>query len=155
MASPDKSVPFTFEDETYLLAFNNMARATVEDTLDKEWPEIAEKIDAGNLGVRIQAALLFGATRKHHRRDFLNLPSVYQFLDRINNSEEDDGEDYLAALYAVTSNGDKEFWRKILAGEDLEEEEEEAGEEAPKEKPQRKKKSTSPESSSSKTGTDS
>ena len=157
MASPDKSVPFTFEGERYLLVFNNMGRAVAEETLNMEWPEIGAKMDATGPGPRLQAALLFGATRKHHRRDFPNLPSVYNFLDRVDEAEEEEAIDYTAALMAAFYRGEKEVWRKILSGEDLEEEE--AEEEDPKEEPkksrQRKKKSTNPESSDSETGTDS
>lgn len=81
MASPDKSVPFEFEDERYLLTFNNAGRAVAEETLSMEWPEIGAKIDAVGIGPRLQAALFLGATRKHHRRDFPNI--VFLSLTRL------------------------------------------------------------------------
>ena len=87
------------------------------------------------------------------------MPAVYAFLDRIDEAEEEEATDFMAALMATFYGTKKELWHKIFAGEDVEDEDIEGDEagtsQAPKEKPQRKKKSTSPGSSDSETGTDS
>lgn len=149
MASPERLVSFDHEDTTYRLVFNNAARAVAEETLSMEWPEIGAKIDAVGIGPRLQAALLFGATRKYHRRELPNMPSAYVLLDGLEDAGEEEQVEFMAALLAAFYGVDKQVWLDILNGVEDEPEEDEV----PKEKPPPKKKSTKAEDSDSETGT--
>lgn len=153
MAKPDSYVAFEFEDERYMLVLNNAGRAVCEELLGMELPEIDAKINEFGIGPRLQAGLFFGATRKHHRRQFQSIGTVYEFLDEIEDAGEETQIDFLASLMSTLRGTDKGRWLKLLNGEDIEDEED--NEEAPKGKKSPKKKSTSPESSDSETGTDS
>lgn len=151
---PDKSVKFEFGDETYSLILNNAGRAFVESELDMELPEIDAKINEFGIGPRLQAGLFFGATRKHHRRQFQSIGAVYELLDEIEEAGEETQIDFLASLMSTLRGTDKERWVKLLNGEDIEDEED--NEEAPKGKTKSpKKKSTKAESSDAEPGTDS
>lgn len=149
MAAPERLITFEHDDTTYRLIFNNAARAVSEETLNMEFPEIGAKIDAVGIGPRLQAALLFGATRKYHRREIPNLGSAYALLDDLEEAGEEAQIDFMAALFAAFYGVEKQLWLDILNGVEPEEDE------VPKEKPPPKKKSTKDESSDSETGTDS
>lgn len=132
MPNPDRH-EITFElgegsgAKRYLLTFNNAGRRAAEDTLGMEWPEIGEKINESGPGYRIQSGLFFGATRKYHRRDVPNMAAVDAVMDKVEDSDEETVTDFLATLMALFFQGEKETWRKILSGEDLEAELEEDG----------------------------
>ncbi len=131
MPNPDRH-EITFElgegsgAKRYLLTFNNAGRRAAEDALDMEWPEIGETIDESGPGSRIQSALLFGASRKYHRRDVPNMAAVDALMDKVEDADEETQVEFLAVLMALFFRSDKETWIKILNGEPPEEEEEAA-----------------------------
>lgn len=129
---PTNAQELTFElgKKRYLLTFNNAGRRAAEDTLGMEWPEIGEKINESGPGYRIQTGLLFGATRKYHRRDVPNMAAVDAIMDRIEDSDEETLTDFVATLMALFFRGKKDVWLKIITGEELDEEEAEESPEA-------------------------
>lgn len=152
MASPERLVSFDYEDTTYRLVFTNAARAVAENELNQEWPEIGAKIDAVGIGPRLQAALLFGATRKYHRRELPNMPSVYNLLDGLEDAGEEAQVEFMAALLAAFYGVDKQVWLDILNGVEDEPEDEAPDPKAADATPP-KKKSTKAANSDSETGT--
>ena len=154
MASPDRYTSFEYDDEKYMLVFNNAGKAAVEDMLGQEWPQIMQTINTVGMGARIQAALLFGATRKHHRRQIQQLFQVYELLDELEEAEEEaDGDgpdtDCVISLLAAMRGVKKEDVRKMIDGEYEEDED------APKDTKEKSKKGGKQKESRSETGTDS
>lgn len=108
MAEPDKYVSFTIEDEKFMLVFDNRGRAVTE--------QIVGAVDSFGLGPRMEAVLLFGATRKHHRTELVNIESVYNLLDRIEDASQEEQRDQVAALFAAMYGIKKDRASKTLFG---------------------------------------
>ncbi len=90
MANPERNeVDFSFGDNSYTFKFSNAGRRELESQLDMEMPAINEKLAAGQIGPRILSALVFGATRKYHGRQFPNMTAVDNLLDSIEDADED------------------------------------------------------------------
>lgn len=58
-----------------------------------EQSEILYKLNTGRVGARLMSGLFFGATRKYHRRDFPSLDSVDEFMDRLEEVEDEDQQE--------------------------------------------------------------
>lgn len=134
MAQPEKHTSCVLGDEKYLFVLNHEGRWAAEDLLDKEWPEIAFSYDRGNLGTRLQVAILFALTRKHHWHELPDRRSIMRLLETVEAADEEEQTDFTAAMHAALTGRSKkqvlEDFRRIEAGEELEEpeeEEEEAG----------------------------
>lgn len=140
MASPDRYTSCVVDDEKYLFTLNHEGRWAAEDLLDKEWPEIAYAYDTGRLGTRVQAAVVFALTRKHHRRELPGAPAVLRLLEKVEEADEETQLDFMAALDAAMTGRKKgevlaEYEKakaEVEEGEDVpaDEEEGEAGDEA-------------------------
>ena len=122
--------------KTLVFKFNNDGRMAVENQLGMEAGEIGAKIGAA--GPRITTALFWGATRKHHRREFPNPQAVSNFMDEFEDLKDDAGEeegremelDLSVSLLAAWLRQDKQELLDRLNGEVADDDEEE---EAPKE----------------------
>ena len=123
------------------LKFSNAGRRAAEDMLDMESGQIMENLGKTGPGDRIKTALFFGATRKHHARDFPNVFAVDNFMDDFTDAKEDAEEasegsaldmelELIASLLAAYQRKDKKVLLKMFKGElDASDE---AEEEAPK-----------------------
>ena len=118
------------------LKFSNAGRRAAEDMLDMESGQIMENLGKTGPGDRIKTALFFGATRKHHARDFPNVFAVDNFMDDFTDAKEDAEEasegsaldmefDLIASLLAAYQRTDKKVLLKRFKGE-LDDAEEEA-----------------------------
>ena len=140
MANPQRGeVDYEFDGKHYVFKFSNAGRRATEDMLGMEAGEINQKM--GVAGDRIKTGLFWGATRKHHTRDFPNITAVDNFLDDFADAkaEADDGGDGLeidlvTSLLAAYLRQDKKVLMGQIEGEADEDEEEASGEEAPKAK---------------------
>lgn len=86
-----------FEDDadrrrTLTLRFTNGGHREMEGLLGMEQSEIEGRINTGRIGARITTGLLFGATRRYHRRD---LPSVFE-IDELFDEIDDYADDPVA-----------------------------------------------------------
>lgn len=110
------------------LKFSNAGRRAAEDMLDMESGEIMQNLGKVGPGDRIKTALFFGATRKHHARDFPNVFAVDNFMDDFADAKEDAEEasegaaldmelELIASLLAAYQRTDKKGLLKRFRGE--------------------------------------
>ncbi|MDP9475780.1 MAG: hypothetical protein M3R38_08835 [Actinomycetota bacterium] len=147
MANPNRGEvdydnPTSTGPNTMTLKFSNSGRRATEDMLNMESQEILRKLDSA--GDRIKTALFWGATRKHHMRDFPSLPTVDNWMDEFADAKddaEDGGQeleiDLITSLMAAYLRRDKKELQRIIEGntpEDAEEEGIKKAEEAKKTK---------------------
>jgi hypothetical protein len=133
MAQPDKYASCVLGDEKFMFVLNHEGRWAAEDLLDKEWPEIAFAYDRGLLGTRIQTAVVFAITRRHHGRELPDRRAVMRLLERVEEADEDEQIDFTAAMHAAMTGRPKkevlEDFRRAereAEGEEPDEDEEEA-----------------------------
>lgn len=122
MANPTRGeVDYVFDGKHYTFKFGNAGKRATEDMLDMESSDIMRKLDAP--GDRIKTALFFGATRKHHLRDFPNLGMVDRFMDDITDAKDDCETpeeaqeievELLSSLYAAYLREDKSKFQEML-----------------------------------------
>ena len=153
MANPERGeVDYSYEttdkngnpiQKTLTLKFSNAGRRATEDMLGMESGEIVQNLGKAGPGDRIKTGLFFGATRKHHARDFPNVFAVDEFMDEFVEAKEDAEEaaegaaldmefELIASLLAAYQRTDKKVLLKryrVAAGLD---EEEPSEEEVPK-----------------------
>lgn len=110
MANPSRGeVAFDFEDAVnpehrrLVFKFSNAGKRAVEEQLGMERPEIVRKIDEGNIGDRLLAALLFGGTRKFHARQFPNPSYVDRYLDDLDDEDEDGSLQFDLAISLIAA----------------------------------------------------
>lgn len=118
-----REVPVKLMGENYLLVFNNAGIRATEDTLDIEQSEIIFKLNTGRVGARLMSGLFFGATRKYHRRAFPTLDSVDDFMDRLEDVEdeerqEEDAKNLSVAIMAAFTNANPTDIEAQLFAED-------------------------------------
>ncbi len=125
---PDKYASCMLDGEKYMFVFNHEGRWAAEDLLNREWPSIVFAYNTGNAGSRVQAALLFAVTRKHHARELPDARSMMRLLDKLDAAEEDESTDFAAALHAAITGTPKreileEIEKRRAEAESLDEEE--------------------------------
>lgn len=130
---PDKYNSCVLGDEKYLFTLNHEGRWAAEDMLNREWPDIVYQYNVNNAGTRVQTAIIFALTRKHHTRELPNPRSVMKLLDVFDDATEEEQVDFSAALHAALTGVPKkeliEEYEKDKAEEDepaADEEEDEA-----------------------------
>lgn len=129
MANPTKGEVslVLFEDDPnldtrrYTLKFSNSGHREMEDFLDIEQSEVMARIDTGRVGARILTALLFGATRKFHRRELPSIVDIDELMDTIADDAEDFGKESralsVALIAAYTRSNPSDIEAQILGEE--------------------------------------
>ncbi len=77
--------------KTYTLQFSNAGHRASEDFLGETGDLLQERVGNGRLGHRVLTALMWGATRKNHRRDLPEVDDIDDLMDDLN--EENEGDD--------------------------------------------------------------
>lgn len=120
---PDKYNSCVLGDEKYLFTLNHEGRWAAEDMLNREWPDIVYQYNVNNAGTRVQTAIIFALTRKHHTRELPNPRSVMKLLDKFDDAPEEEQVDFSAALHAaLTGVPKKELIEEYEKNRDEEEE---------------------------------
>lgn len=106
---------------------------------------LQQKVMSGQLSYRILTALMWGATRRNHRRDLPDLASIHDLLDDIEDEYEDaeGGEmmdNVIIPLMSAYLRQSPERMKKMMRGESPEEDSEENPTERDQDKPTRKPK---------------
>lgn len=112
MVSPDRPiVAYKLNGTTYRLFVNNAAKRYAEEVADQPWPTIINRMFPDDPDEEFApsytslAAVLWGATRKFHRRDVPSIEEVDEIIDEIDESAEDAAELFTclgAAIRGVT-----------------------------------------------------
>lgn len=98
---PDKLNTCVLGDEKYLFTLNHEGRWAAEDMLNREWPDIVYQYNVNNAGTRVQTAIIFALTRKHHAKELPNPRFVMKLLDKFDDAPEEEQVDFSAALHAA------------------------------------------------------
>ena len=119
MANPERGeVRFEFDGKSYTFKFSNAGKRAMQSFTGWDGLEIADRINTGRFDESLITGLFFGATRKFHARQFPNDATVDNFIDRIND-EEDENEstrELLVTLLAAYLRQDPKEIRRGLFG---------------------------------------
>lgn len=160
MANPTKGEVdlVLFEDDPnlerrhYTLKFSNSGHREMEDFLDIEQSEVLARINTGRIGRRLISALLYGATRKFHRRDFPSIADVDDLMDEIDDDAEDADKETqalaIALIAAYTRSNPSDIEARILGEEPVSRNGTNGSEEAPKDETETTKKTTTKKAAS-------
>lgn len=134
MANPHKGEVslVLFEDDpnikrrSYTLKFNTAGQVEMENWLDLENSEIAEKLfglgpdGRQKMGSRLTAGLLLGATRRHHARELPTIYDIFELMDEVEEAEDSDAETIKigkALVAAYTKSNPDEIEAEIMGQE--------------------------------------
>lgn len=93
----------------------------MEDFLNIEQSEVLARINTGRIGPRLITAMFFGATRRHHRRDFPTVAEIDDLMDEIDDVAEDpdkEGERMAIALIAAYTKSQPSDIEARIMGEE-------------------------------------
>jgi hypothetical protein len=133
MVSPERPiVSYKLNGNTYRLFVNNAAKRYAEEVANQPWPTIVSRMFPDDPDQDFApsytslAAVLWGATRKFHRRDLPDIEAIDELVDQIDESAEDAAELFTcmgAAIRGLTKQQLLKEAEKAQAEAEAEEEE--------------------------------
>lgn len=103
---------------TLTFKMNNAGRRAMENFLDLEYPEVEAKLRQGILGSRIMTGLFMAATRKHHVREFPTVQSCDEFMDAMDDADDELQVEFNVALLAANARTTAKDMRERLGLDD-------------------------------------
>lgn len=111
-------------DEVLTIRFNNSGLRAAESFLGDSGDMLRQRVMQMQISDRIEAALLFGGTRRHHARDYPDEVAIDELIDAIKDYYEDeDDEDaaidnYYAPMLGAYMRTNPKNIAALMKGED-------------------------------------